>query len=243
MIACGCHVCKSSDPRDNRLRSSILVSSAATTLVIDTTPDFRTQMLREHVTNLDAVVFTHMHKDHIAGLDDIKAYNFFQQKPMDIYANELTYQALKKEFSYIFAEKTYPGVPKVTVHEIDKKDFKVGDLTLKPIEVFHLHLPVLGFRIQNFTYITDANRIEESEKEKIKGSEIIVVNALRKQEHVSHFNLREAIELIQELEIPKGYLTHVSHQMGSHEEITNELPANIQIAYDGLQLHFKGNKG
>ncbi|MEP7231479.1 MAG: MBL fold metallo-hydrolase [Ginsengibacter sp.] len=238
MIACGCHVCTSEYPKDKRLRSSILVESDATALVVDTTPDFRTQMLRDHVNKLDAVIYTHLHKDHIAGLDDIKAYNFFQKKPMDIYANELTQAALKKEFSYIFADKKYPGVPSVNVHTITDETFSVGDIPVKPILVYHLHMPVLGFRFGKFTYITDANRIDKSEKDKIRGSDTLVINALRKTEHISHFSLEEAVALIQELEIPHGYITHVSHQLGTHEEINGELPANIQLAWDGLKLNF-----
>ncbi len=238
MIACGCHVCTSEDPKDKRLRSSILVESTTTALVVDTTPDFRTQMLRERVNKLDAVIYTHLHKDHIAGLDDIKAYNFFQKKPMDIYANELTQAALKKEFSYIFADKKYPGVPSVNVHTITNEEFLVGDIPVEPILVYHLHMPVLGFRFGKFTYITDANRIDDTEKDKIRGSETIVINALRKTEHISHFSLEEAVALIQELDIPHGYITHISHQLGTHEEINAELPPNIRLAWDGLKLNF-----
>lgn len=238
MIACGCHVCTSTNPKDNRLRSSILVESDTTTLVVDTTPDFRTQMLREHVKKLDAVIYTHLHKDHIAGLDDIKAYNFFQKKPMDLYANELTQNALKKEFSYIFADKKYPGVPSVNVHTITDETFLVGDIPVTPILVYHLHMPVLGFRFGKFTYITDANKIDEEEKNKIRGCDTIVINALRKTEHISHFSLQEAVTLIQKLNIPNGYITHISHQLGAHEEINNELPENIHLAWDGLKLSF-----
>ena len=238
MIACGCHVCTSPDPKDKRLRSSILVESGTTTLVVDTTPDFRTQMLREHVNKLDAVIYTHLHKDHIAGLDDIKAYNFFQKKAIDIYANELTQSALKKEFSYIFADKKYPGVPSVNVHTIADETFLAGDIPVTTVLVYHLHMPVLGFRFGKFTYITDANRIDQAEKDKIQGSDTLVINALRKTEHISHFSLQEAITLIQELNIPNGYITNISHQLGTHEEINNELPRNIQLAWDGLKLNF-----
>ncbi len=239
MIACGCHVCTSPNEKDKRLRSSILVESETTSLVIDTTPDFRTQMLRENVKKLDAVLFTHMHKDHIAGLDDIKAYNFFQQKPMDVYANEITQRALKNEFAYIFADDKYPGVPSVNLHTISNDKFLVGDILITPILVYHLKLPVLGFRFGKFTYITDANRIDDLEKDKIKGSDTLVINALRKTEHISHFSLKEAVKLIEELQIPHGYITHISHQLGTHDEINNELPENIQLAWDGLKLDFK----
>lgn len=240
MIACGCSICTSVNEKDKRLRSSILVQSQKTTLVVDTTPDFRTQMLRENVKKLDAILFTHPHKDHIAGLDDIKAYNFFQHKPMEVYANTLTQEGLKREFYYIFSENKYPGIPNINLHTITDKPFTVGDVPVVPILVFHLKMPVLGFRFGDFTYITDANRIDENEKEKIKGSKILVVNALRRKEHISHFNLQEAVNLVKELKIPNAYFTHISHQLGLHEEINKELPPNIQLAFDGLKIDLAG---
>lgn len=240
MIACGCNVCTSANEKDKRLRSSILVQSEKTTLVVDTTPDFRTQMLRENVKKLDAVIFTHPHKDHIAGLDDIKAYNYFQKNPMEVYANELTQEALRREYYYIFAKEKYPGIPDVNMHIITNEPFVVGDIPVIPILVYHLKMPVLGFRFGDFTYITDANRIDEAEKEKIKGSKILVVNALRKKEHISHYNLQQAIDLVEELKIPKAYFTHISHQLGLHDEINKELPPNIQLAWDGFQINLPG---
>lgn len=242
MIACDCAVCSSEDQKDKRLRSSILVESKNTSLVVDTTPDFRTQMLREKVKKLDAVIFTHPHKDHIAGLDDIKAFNFFQKKAVEVYANKLTEEALRREFYYIFADNKYPGVPHIDLHTISDTPFVVGDIPVIPILVYHLNMPVLGFRFGNFTYITDANRITDEEKEKIKGSEVLVVNALRKKEHISHFNLQEAIDLAEDLQIPQTYLTHISHQLGLHDEINAEIPPNIQLAYDGLQINILGKK-
>lgn len=236
MIGCSCYVCTSANGKDKRLRSSILVQSNTTTLVVDTTPDFRTQMLRENVKKLDAVIFTHPHKDHIAGLDDIKAYNYFQQKPMEVYANVLTQAALHREFYYIFTDDKYPGIPSVNLNTISDKIFLVGDIPVTPILVYHLNMPVLGFRFGDFTYITDANRIDDTEKEKIKGSSILVLNALRKKGHISHFSLQEAVDLVEELSIPKACFTHISHQLGLHEEINNELPSNIQLAWDGLKL-------
>jgi phosphoribosyl 1,2-cyclic phosphate phosphodiesterase len=241
MIACSCPVCISSDKKDNRLRSSILVESATTTIVVDTTPDFRYQMLRANVKRLHAVLFTHPHKDHVAGLDDIRAFNFFQKQPMEIYANEITQQALLREFPYAFAEKKYPGVPEINLNTIDLTPFTVGDIPVIPILVWHLKMPVLGFRFGNFTYITDANRIDNEEREKIKGSEIIVLNALRREAHISHFNLEEAVQLVKELEVPQAYFTHISHQLGKHSDINKELPAGMKLAYDGLVQELRAN--
>ena len=238
MIGCSCYVCSSDDEKDKRLRSSILVESDTTTLVVDTTPDFRTQMLRENVKKLDGEIFTHPHKDHIAGLDDVKAFNYFQKKPIDIYANAFTQQSLKREFSYVFAEKKYPGIPDINLNTITSETFVVGDIPVIPIQVYHLQMPVLGFRFGDFTYITDANRIENCEKEKIKGSNTLVLNALRKKEHISHFSLQEALDLADEMKIPIAYFTHISHQLGTHKEINNELPSHRQLAWDGLRLEF-----
>jgi phosphoribosyl 1,2-cyclic phosphate phosphodiesterase len=239
MIACSCAVCTSKDKKDKRLRSSIMLQSNTTTLVIDTTPDFRYQMLRENVKKLDAVLFTHPHKDHIAGLDDVKAFSFFTNKPMEIYANALTQEALKREFAYVFADKKYPGIPELNINTIDgSKPFFVGDILVTPILVWHLKMPVLGFRFGDFTYVTDANRIDESEKEKIKGSKVMVINALRHKQHLSHYSLDEAIALVKELEIPEGYLTHISHQLGKYADINPTLPEGIQISFDGMQLLF-----
>ena len=236
MIACPCAVCASPDMRDKRLRSSILVQSASTTLVVDTTPDFRCQMLRANVRELDAVIFTHPHKDHLAGLDDVRAYNFFQKRPMDIYANTMTQESIVREFPYVFADMKYPGIPDIRLNTIDKDPFTVGDITIQPIRVWHLNMPVLGFRFGKFTYITDANRIDEEEKEKIRGSEIIVLNTLRHEKHISHYTLQEAIEVVRELKIPRAYFTHISHQLGRHADINPTLPAGIELAYDGLTI-------
>ena len=238
MIGCSCLVCTSPDKKDKRLRSSILVQSKTTTIVVDTTPDFRYQMLRANVKHLDAVVFTHPHKDHIAGLDDIRAYNFFSHKPMEIFANALTEEALRREFIYVFSENKYPGLPKVNLNTIEAEPFVVGDIPVIPIEVYHLKMPVLGFRFGKFTYITDANRIDENERQKIKGSKVLVINALRKEEHISHFTLNESVALVKELNIPVAYFTHMSHQIGKHEEVNKILPDNLQLAWDGLTLEF-----
>ena len=236
MIGCGCEVCISTDKKDKRLRSSILVESETTCIVIDTTPDFRYQMLRVNVKKLDAVLFTHPHKDHIAGLDDVRAYNYFQQKPMELYANSLTEEAIKREFAYAFSDKKYPGIPNLNLNTIDGTPFIIGDIPVTPILVWHLKMPVLGFRFGKFTYITDANKIDADEKEKIKGSKVMVLNALRKESHISHFTLDEAVAMVQELGVPTGYFTHISHQLGRHEEVNYTLPEGIALAFDGQQI-------
>lgn len=237
MIGCHCEVCTSTDSRDKRLRSSILVQSKTTTLVVDTTPDFRTQMLHENVDRLDAVIFTHPHKDHIAGLDDVKAYNFFLKKPMEVYANELTANALRHEFAYIFAKHKYPGVPEINLNIINSSPFFVGDIEVIPILVYHLKMPVYGFRFNDFTYITDANRIDDEEAQKIVSSQIITLNALRKEPHISHYTLDEAIEVVDNLNIPLSYFTHISHQLGKHADVENELAKGRLLAWDGLTLN------
>jgi phosphoribosyl 1,2-cyclic phosphate phosphodiesterase len=237
MIACECVVCTSPDKKDKRLRSSIMVESENTTIVVDTTPDFRYQMLRENVKHLDAVLFTHPHKDHIAGLDDVRAFNFFQEQPMQVYANQMTIDALMREFAYAFADKKYPGVPNLELNSINLDPFVIGDIPVIPIMVWHLKMPVYGFRFGDFTYITDANLIDDSEKQKIKGSKILVLNALRKEKHISHYSLNEAVALVKELGVPESYFTHISHQLGKHDEIENQLPEGMHLAYDGLILN------
>ncbi|MCX8019355.1 MAG: MBL fold metallo-hydrolase [Chitinophagaceae bacterium] len=241
MIACDCAVCTSTDPKDKRLRSSILVQSPCTTLVVDAGPDFRYQMLKHKVNRIDAILLTHPHKDHIAGLDDVRAYNFILEKPIDVYANSLTEEAIRRDFYYAFTDTKYPGVPELNINNITSESFTIGDISITPVFTWHLKMPVLGFRFGPFTYITDANRIDESEKEKIRGSLIITLNALRKQKHISHFNLSEAISLVQELNIPEAYFTHISHQMGLHREVEKELPPGIHLAYDGLELFIEEN--
>jgi len=244
MIACECPICTSTDQKDKRLRSSILVQSATTTLVVDSGPDFRYQMLRANVKHLDAILFTHSHKDHLAGLDDVRAFNFFSHEPMQIYASEFTQEAIVREFPYAFYEAKYPGLPELKLNTINNTiAFRVGDIPVTPILVWHLKMPVLGFRFGAFTYITDANRIDEEELAKIKGSQVLVLNALRKEQHISHFSLQEAIDLSKELQIPETYFTHLSHQMGKHEDVSKELPHGIQFAYDGLRLQIPGSTG
>lgn len=236
LIGCTCKVCTSSEKKDMRLRSSVMIEHKNTNIVIDTGPDFRQQMLREKVTKLDAVIFTHEHKDHTAGLDEVRAFNFINQMVMPVYATERVQEALKREFAYIFADLDYPGIPKIKLHTINDDSFIVGDMQIQPINVLHYKLPVKAFRIGNFTYITDANFIREEEKEKIKGSEIIVINALRRNEHISHFTFQEAIDLANELGAKKTYFTHISHQLGLQQEVNLELPSHIELAFDGLQV-------
>ncbi|MFY7899919.1 MAG: MBL fold metallo-hydrolase [Chitinophagaceae bacterium] len=238
MIGCNCAVCTSANLQDKRLRSSILVQSQTTTFVIDTTPDFRYQMLRIENKKLDAVLFTHPHKDHVAGLDDVRAYNYLQKKPMHIYANEFTMKHIQTEFYYAFGEKKYPGVPELHTHIIKNETFFIGDIQIIPILVWHHKMLVYGFRIGDFTYITDANKIDESELQKVVGTKILVLNALRKETHISHFTLQEAIDLSLFIQPEQTYFTHISHQLGLHNIINNELPPNIRLAYDGLICSF-----
>jgi len=236
LIACPCVVCQSVNPKDKRLRSSVLIEHNDSVFVIDTGPDFRQQMLRENVKKLDAVIFTHEHNDHLVGLDDVRAFNYIQNSHMDIYATTHVQEAIHRVFPYIFSEIKYPGIPKIELHTIFDEPFKIRDTTFIPINVLHYKMPVKAFRVGNITYITDANFISEEEKEKIRGSEIIIVNALRKEEHISHFTFEQAIALMEDLKPKKAYFTHISHQLGLHEEIKKQLPSWIEPAYDGLSV-------
>lgn len=236
VIACECEICTSSDKRNNRLRSSVMIETQGKVIVIDSGPDFRYQMLREKVHQLDAILITHEHKDHIAGLDDVRAFNFKHDREIDVYAEERVQNALKNEFSYIFSGMKYPGLPRVILHHIKEEGMNVQGVEITPIRALHYKLPVYGFRIGDFTYITDAKTISEEEKEKIKGSKVLVLNALRRDEHISHFTLEEAIALAQEIGAEKTYLTHISHQLGLHTEVEAELPEGVYLAYDRLKL-------
>ncbi|WP_214069996.1 MBL fold metallo-hydrolase [Mucilaginibacter sp. dw_454] len=237
VIACGCEVCTSADTRDKRLRSSILIEAEDKIVVIDSGPDFRYQMLRANVQRLDAVVYTHEHKDHVAGMDDIRAFNFKQQEPMNIYADARVQAALMREFPYVFAEFKYPGIPQVNIHPIGLDPFDIGSIHFIPIEVLHYKLPVLGFRINDFTYITDAKTVSPEEKEKIKGTKILVINALQMQSHISHFTLDEAVAFAQEIGAETTYFTHISHRLGKHADVELTLPPGIKLAVDGLQIN------
>jgi len=236
LIGCDCEVCTSNNPKNKRLRTSIKISSPTTTIVIDTTPDFRYQMLRTNTTHIDAVVFTHPHRDHYAGLDDIRPFNYFSQKSMAIYANELTQVAIKRDFYYAFEKDKDAGLPEMILHTIDKDPFTIGDIPFTPIQVMHREMPVLGFRMGDFTYITDANFIPETEMEKIRGSKVLILNALRRETHPTHYNVEQALAVVANLDIPTVYFTHFSHQIGLHDEVEAALPKGIHLAYDGLQF-------
>ncbi len=239
LISCTCPVCTSPNKKDNRLRSSILIEINGTNIVIDSGPDFRYQMLRAKVNKLDAIIFTHGHKDHIAGLDDIRAYNHFEQKPIPLYANEETQDALRREYSYIFNNITYPGIPQVDMYTINGSDsFSINGINITPIKVLHYKMEVLGFRIGDFTYITDANYIAPEELAKVNGSKALVLNALRHEKHISHYTLSEAIEIAQSVDVKDTYFTHISHQLGLHDVEDSELPEGIHLSYDGLELNF-----
>lgn len=236
VIACDCEVCNSTDPKDKRLRSSVLLSFEDKNIIIDTGPDFRQQMLANNVQHLEAVLYTHVHKDHIAGMDDIRPFNFKSGKPMELFLTDEVLENLKREFYYVFSDFDYPGIPQVNINLISQEKFDVLGEKIIPIDTLHYKLPVKAFRIRNFTYITDANYISEDEFKKIEGSEVVVINALRKKKHISHFNLKEALEMIERINPEKAYLTHISHLMGKHEDVSGELPDNVFIAYDNLQI-------
>ncbi|RZK16951.1 MAG: MBL fold metallo-hydrolase [Hymenobacter sp.] len=238
MIGCACPVCRSLDPRDQRLRVSVHLAVAGRSLVIDTGPDFRQQMLRARISHLDGVLFTHEHKDHTAGLDDIRAFNFRQQQEMPVYAEPRVIRQLQQEFAYIFAEQKYPGVPQVNLHpiEADNEAFDVLDIAVQPLRALHYRLPVLGFRVGGFAYLTDANFIAPETMALLRGADTIVLNALRREPHLSHFHLSQAVEILEDLQPRRAYLTHISHQLGRHREVEAELPSWIRLAYDGLKI-------
>lgn len=237
VIACKCEVCQSNDKKNNRLRTSILIETNDKTIVVDSGPDFRYQLLREKVEDLDAVLFTHEHKDHIAGLDDIRPFNYLLGKVIDVYAAERVQTALKREFYYIFAETKYHGLPQIKLHTVNNgENFKIGETEIIPLEVMHHLLPITGYRIGDFTYITDAKTIPEASFNKIKGTKILVINALQKEPHISHFTLDEAVTFAEKVGAETTYLTHISHNLGLHDVVENDLPSNIRLAYDGLKI-------
>jgi len=238
MIGCTCPVCRSLDFRDQRLRVAVHLAVAGRSLVVDTGPDFRQQMLRAHITRLDGILFTHEHKDHTAGLDDVRAFNFRQQQEMPVFAEPRVIEQLKREYAYVFAEHKYPGVPQVGLHPItdDQQPFDVLGLAVQPLRALHHKLPVLGFRLGGLAYLTDANFLADSTLEQMRGADTIVLNALRHEPHLSHFSLSEAVAILEELKPRRAYLTHISHQLGRHREVEATLPPWIRLAYDGLAV-------
>ncbi|WP_159520604.1 MBL fold metallo-hydrolase [Sunxiuqinia indica] len=236
VVACDCAICQSTNARDKRLRSALFIETDGQKIVIDAGPDFRQQMLRIGLKKMDAILITHEHTDHIFGLDDIRAFNWVQKHPTDIYAEQRVQNSIKRVFDYVFEKNKYPGIPQMNLHLVNNKPFKVNSIDVIPIRGYHHKLPVFGFRIGKMAYLTDINRIEDEEKQKLRDLDVLVVNALRIEKHISHFNLEEALELIEEVKPKQAYLTHISHLMGLHEDVEKQLPANVHLAYDGLKL-------
>ena len=236
VIACNCDVCRSSNSKDKRLRSSLLLKINGQNFVIDAGPDFRQQMLREQINSLRAILLTHEHVDHMFGLDDIRSFNWKQKHPTDIYAEQRVQEAIKSTFHYVFADFKYPGIPKMNLHLIENKPFIIDELEFIPIRCYHHKLPVYGFRVGDLTYITDTNSIPKEELKKVKGTKYSIINALRKEKHISHFNLEEALEIINIIQPERAFLTHLSHSFGKHDDIEKELPKNVFVAFDGLRI-------
>ncbi len=236
IIGCHCKVCCSIDKKDKRLRSSVAIEEGGVTFIIDTGPDFRYQMLRAKIESIDAILFTHSHKDHTGGLDDVRAYNYILGRGIDIYAEEYCMKDIRNDYHYAFAKERYPGVPEVIPNIIDDEPFLIKGVKIVPVRGWHHKMPVMGYRIGDVVYLTDMNRIEDSEIEKIKGCKILIINALRHEEHLSHFTLPKAIEVSRMVGAENTYFTHISHQLGLHADVSVTLPDNMFLAYDGLIL-------
>lgn len=236
VIACRCHVCRSVDERDRRLRTSaLLTTDEGKHILFDIGPDFRQQMLRQKVESLDAIMVTHAHRDHVAGLDDVRSFNYVQHKNMDVYLNAIAKHALMRDYGYIFEHHEYPGLPEADLHEVDAP-FVAAGVTVVPVKAMHKDLPILAFRVGEMAYITDANHIAPEELEKLKGVKVMVINALRREKHFSHFSLPEALEVIDKVQPERAYLTHISHEMGLHAEVEKTLPQGVFLAYDNLEV-------
>jgi phosphoribosyl 1,2-cyclic phosphate phosphodiesterase len=233
-IGCRSDVCLSENPRDKRLRASIHIEWNGLSLVVDCGPDFRYQMIRAGISRVDALLFTHEHRDHTAGLDDIRPFNYLQEGALPVYLHPRVYQAFQGQFDYIFQPVPYPGIPQIDWHLIDNEAFEISGHVIRPVEVLHYKLPVLGFVFDRFAYVTDANFISDKEKEKLKGMDVLVLNALRREAHISHFTLAEAVALAKELGAKQTYFTHMSHQIGFHDDVCSEMPDGIDLAHDGL---------
>jgi phosphoribosyl 1,2-cyclic phosphate phosphodiesterase len=237
VIACNCAVCSSTDAHDKRLRSSALIEVDGKVLLIDAGPDFRQQLLRAEVKRLDAVLLTHEHRDHTAGLDDVRAFNHITRRPVDIYGEARALEAIKKEYNYVFAEHKYPGSPEMALHIIDEQPFEVAGIPIVPVRVWHYRMPILGFKIGSLAYITDAKTIDDAEREKLKDLDVLVVNAVKHGSHISHFTLEEALTFIDEMKPRNAYITHLSHRLEKHAELQPQLPPNVFLAYDGLTVN------
>jgi phosphoribosyl 1,2-cyclic phosphate phosphodiesterase len=236
MIGCGCEVCKSQDPRDKRLRASVLVEHEGLRVLVDAGPDFRYQMLRAGVSSLDAILLTHNHKDHTGGLDDIRAFNYHEKRATQIYCEKYVEESLRKEYSYAFEEIKYPGAPEWDVHIIDENPFTIKGVEMTPIRGRHFKLPVLGYRFGNIAYCTDMNHIPEEEYSKLQGLDHFIINCVRRGRHISHYSLEQAMEVAEKVGAKHSWLTHLSHQLPCHEELTKELPEGILPAFDGLVI-------
>ena len=232
VIACDCNVCLSKNQKDKRLRTSAMIEVKNEIFIIDTGPDFRQQMLTNNVKNISGVLYTHHHKDHVAGMDDIRAFNYKWRKDINIYCNNITEKALYNEFPYVFEEVKYPGVPKVNINLFTNKEFYVNDIRIVPIKAIHYKLTVFGFRINNFVYLTDVSEISDKEKQKLYNADLIVLDALRREKHISHFSLEEALSLLDDVQPKQAVLTHISHYMGLHDEVNKELPDNVKLGFD-----------